>query len=82
MGELLDRLLSPNNRKSCRIVGLFLMIFALIFFFAGGFPQGADGKGIIFFSGWFREIFFVLMTLMFIMGLILTLAGFTHRKKK
>jgi len=82
MSELLDFLLSPNNRKICRIVGLFLTIFPLIFFFAGGFPQGADGQGIIFSSGWFREIFLVLMTLIFMMGLILTLAGFTRRKNK
>ena len=82
MGKLLDLLLSPNNRKICRVVGLFLTILPLIFFFAGGFPHGANGQGRIFSSGWFREVFLVLMTLIFIMGLILTLAAFTRKKNK
>lgn len=82
MSGILDWLLYPDNRKTCRIVGIFFTALPLIFFFAGGFPQGADGQGIIFSSGWFREIFLVLMTIMFIMGIILTLAGFTCKKDK
>ena len=82
MGELLDWLLDTKNRKSCRIVGLFFIALPLIFFFAGGFPKGLDGQGIIFSSGWFRELFFLLIVFMFMIGLILTLAGFTRRKDK
>ena len=79
MGELLDWLGDINNRKSCRIVGLFLIALPLIFLFAGGFTQFADFQGV---SGWFREVFSFLMCLMFLIGLILTLVGFTRRKDK
>jgi len=80
MSELLERLLHSNNRKICRIIGLFFTTLPLIFFFAGSFSQGTDGKGIIFSSGWFREIFVVLMVLMFMMGLILDLVDLQTKK--
>lgn len=82
MGDLLDWLLKEENRKSCRIVGLFLTILPLLFFFGGGFPQGADGQGIIFSSRWFREVFIVILSLLFILGLILVVAGFSRKKKQ
>jgi hypothetical protein len=81
MSELLNWLLDFDNRKTCRIVGLLFIALPLIFFFSGGFTQGADGQGIIFSSGWFREVFLVIMSLVFLIGLILTLAGFTRRKE-
>jgi len=44
MGELLEWLLKEENKKTCRLVGIFLLMPCVAFFFGGGFPQGADGK--------------------------------------
>lgn len=80
MSELLEWLLNPDNRKSCIILGLIFIFTPLIFLLSGGFSEGADGHGIIFSIGWFREIFLIIMSIMFLLGLILFLARF--RKKK
>ena len=82
MSELLNWLLKEENKTSCRIAGIFFVILPLIFFFGGGFEQGADGKGIIFSSGWFREVFLVTISLMFLVGVILTLASFSKKESE
>ncbi|MCK5494372.1 MAG: hypothetical protein KAJ14_14775 [Candidatus Omnitrophica bacterium] len=69
-----------ENKIPCRIVGVFLMLLLIIFKLGGRFPQGADGQGAIFLPGWFREIFLVLLCLMFFLGLIFASAGFSPRK--
>ena len=80
MSEVLNWLLKKENKISCRIVGIFFVTLPLIFFFGGGFKQGADGKGIIFSSGWFREVFLVIVSLMFLVGIILIIAGFSKKE--
>ena len=80
MGELLEWLLKKENKKICRLVGIFFVIPPVAYFFSGGFPQGVDGNGIIFSSGWFREILVVSLVLMLFLGLILIAAGFLPRR--
>ena len=80
MNELLGWLLKKNNKKTCRFVGIFLFLIWLIFFFSGGFSREVDGHGIILSSGWFREIFVVLLCIMGLLGVILILAGFSKQK--
>ena len=80
MGELLEWLLKKENKKICRFVGIFLIIPLTAYFFGGGFPQGVNGHGIIFSSGWFREILLVSLALMFFLGLILIAAGFLVKR--
>ena len=71
-----------KNKKTCRIVGVFLVIPPIAYFFSGGFPQGADGHGIIFSAGWFREIVLLSLVLMLLLGLILIIAGFSDKKNE
>jgi len=80
MSELLEWLLKKENKKICRLVGIFLVIPPVAYFFSGGFPQGVDGHGFIFSSGWFREILVVSLFLMLFLGLILIAAGFLTRR--
>ena len=80
MGNLLEWLLKKENKKTCRLVGLFLVIPPIAYIFSGGFPQGTDGQGIIFSSGWFREILVVSLGIMSLLGFILLIAGFSKRK--
>ena len=80
MGDLLEWLLKKENKKICRSVGIFLVIPPGAYFFSGGFPQGVDGHGMIFSSGWFREILVVSLVLMFLLGLILIAAGFSTKR--
>jgi len=80
MGDLLNWLLEEGNKKSCRVVGLFFTIFPLLFFFGGGFTQSIDDHSMIFSAGWFREVFLVILIFMFLIGLILVIAGFSKRK--
>ncbi len=79
MSELLDWILQKENKKTCRIVGLILTILPLIFLLGGGFHARIDGKGIIFSSGWFREIFMIVITFMLLFGIILIVAGFSKK---
>lgn len=81
MDDLLEWLLKKENKKTCRLVGIFLVIPPVAYFFWGGFPQGVDGHGIIFSYGWFREILLVSLVLMLLLGLILIAAGFFKRKE-
>jgi len=81
MGNLLEWLLKKENKQSCRLVGIFLVIPPIAYFFSGGFPQGVDGHGIILSAGWFREILVVTLVLMLFLGLILIAAGFLNRRK-
>ena len=80
MSELLEWFLKKENKKICRLVGIFLVIPPVAYFFSGGFPQGVDGHGIIFSTGWFREILVVSLFLMLFLGLILIAAGFFTRR--
>ena len=79
MSDLLNWLLKKENKKSCLVIGLLFAILPLLFFL-GGFPQCVDNHGIIFSFGWFREVFVVILTLMFLIGLILVVAGLSKRK--
>ena len=79
MSELLEWLLKKENKPTCRIVSLFFIALPLIFFFSGGFVQGADGEGILFSSGWFREFFLVILSMMFLLGIILGIVGFNRK---
>lgn len=78
-GDLLELLLKKENRPACLWVGGFMVALTVAFWFGGGFPQGADGKGVIFSGGWFREVFIVLICVVFLLGSLLLLAGFTGR---
>jgi hypothetical protein len=78
MGDLLEWLLLKENRNICRGVGLFFLIFSLSFIFGGGFDNGFTGM--IFSSGWYRGIFVAMLSFLFIMGIILTFAGFRREK--
>jgi len=82
MSELLNWLLKKENKTSCRIAGIFFVTLPLIFFFGGGFKQSADGEGIIFSSGWLREVFLITISLMFLVGIILTIAGFSKKESE
>ena len=81
MSELLNWLIKKENRKTCRIVGLIFVILPLIYYLSRGFSQDIDGHGIIFSSGWFREVFIVVLVIMLCIGLILTAVGFSKREK-
>ena len=81
MSELLEWLIKKENRKTCRIVGLILIIIPIIYCLGGGFTQGVDSHGIIFSSGWFREVFIVTLIILFFIGFILTLIGFSKKEK-
>jgi hypothetical protein len=80
MGDLLEWLLKKENKKTCRVVGIFLVIPYIAYFLNGGFPQGVNGHGIIFSVGWFGEILLVSLVLMFLFGLILIAAGFLNKR--
>lgn len=80
MGDYLNWLLEEKNRKSCRVVGISLIILPLLYILGGGFAQGVDGHGIIFSAGWFREVFVVILSLMLFFGFILIVASFSKKK--
>ena len=80
MGNLLEWFLKKDNKKTCRLVGIFLIIPPIAYFFSGGFPQGVDGHGIVLSAGWFREILLVSLVLMFLLGLILVVVGFSNQR--
>jgi len=80
MSELLESLLKKENKKTCRVIGLFLTLLPLLFLFGGGFGKEVDGQGIILSPGWFREAFMVVIAMMMLMGIILMIVGF--RKKE
>ena len=82
MSDLLNWLLKKENKTSCRILGIFCVTLPLIFFFGGGFKQSADGEGIIFSSCWFREVFLVTISLLFLVGVILIIAGFSKKESE
>jgi hypothetical protein len=82
MGNLLEWLLKQENKNTCRIIGIIMVLIPLAFQFGGGFAGEIEGHGIILSSGWFREIFMVMMTLMMMMGLVFIFAGFCRRKKE
>ena len=81
MGNLLDWMLKKENKKTCRFVGIVLFLLYLAFFLGGGFNKETDGHGIIFSSGWFREIFVVLLSILGLLGIILMIAGFSKHIK-
>jgi hypothetical protein len=78
MGELLEWLLRKENKNTCRGVGLFFVVFGLTYIFGGGFKEGFDGGMLS--AGWFRDVFVFALSLLFFMGIILTLAGFRKEK--
>ncbi|NQU83318.1 MAG: hypothetical protein HQ536_01260 [Parcubacteria group bacterium] len=79
MSDLLNWLLKKENKKTCRIVGVFLVIPPVAYFFSGGFLQDVDGHGIVLSTGWFQEILLVSLILMLLLGLILIAAGFSKK---
>lgn len=79
MGNLIEWLVKKENKITCRFVGILLFLLSLTFFLGGGFNREINGHGIIFSSGWFREVFIVLLSLLGLIGLILILAGFSKR---
>ncbi|MGO8761134.1 MAG: hypothetical protein ACLP2P_04035 [Desulfobaccales bacterium] len=80
MGELLEWLFKVENKKTCRFIGVILVLTPLLFFFGGGF-QGATLEGPIFTTGGLRAVFITIMSVMFIMGIMLILVGFSRREK-
>jgi hypothetical protein len=80
MGELLEWLLKTANKKACRFLGILLFITPLLFQLGGGF-HGATLEGPIYTAGGLSAVFTAIMTCMFIIGLILIMAGFVPRKK-
>lgn len=80
MGELLEWLLKPENKNACRFLGILFVLTDLLFYLGGGF-QGATLEGPIYTIGGLRAVFMAIMCFMFIIGLILIMAGFSSRKK-
>jgi len=81
MSNLLDWILKKENKKTCRFADSILFLLYLAFFLGGGFNREVDGHGIVFSSGWFREIFVVLLSILGLLGIILMLAGFSKQRK-
>lgn len=82
MGELLEWLLKKENKILCCIIGFLLTILPLLFFFKVGLPQSAYGHGKISLVGWSHEVFYVILMLLFMLGLILVVAGIFPRRKQ
>lgn len=78
VGFLFDR----KNRMHARVLGCILTGLPLAFIIGGGFGETADGGGIIFSSGWFREIFILAISLSLFVGVLLLVAGFLPRRSE
>ncbi len=82
IGNLLDFILKKENKKIQYYLGFIFTIIPIAFFIGGGFNKPINGHGIILSSGWFREIFSVGIIIIFLMGIIFLLSGFSKRKNK
>jgi len=78
-GDLLEQLFKPESRTLQRWLGSFLTLLGLAYIVGGGFGAPVDGNGIPLSPGWFREIFVVLLSLVFFLGVALLVAGFRKR---
>ncbi len=82
MGELLDFILKKENKKMQRCLGFILTIIPITFFIGRGFNKPVDGNSIVLSPGWFRGIFTVAIIIMFLMGIIFLLSGFSKKKNR
>ncbi len=83
MGNFLEQILKPENRKILRIFGIILLIVPVIFFLGdeyGKQPINPDNCYILT-TCWFRGLFLGIMIIMACFGFILTATGFSKRIK-
>lgn len=69
-----DNFFDRKNRKTCRWFGGFFTAIPSLYILSGGFVRGFEGIG-----GWFRQWFVVGLSLMFFLGIIFLIVGFSKK---
>ncbi len=70
-----DDLFKKENKKLCRWLGIICVTMPSLYILGGGFIQGFEGL-----RGWFREWFVFGLSIMFMLGIVLSAYGFIKQK--
>ena len=71
-----EDLFKEENKSLCRYLGITFLVLPLLYILAGGFVR-TDGI-----HGWFGEWFLLGLAVLFLLGIFLSVYGFSKQKKE